>query len=32
MSSLPDFKLETYFSKWEFNVKFNMCEIGRAHV
>ena len=25
MPSLPDFKLETYFSKWEFNVKFNMC-------
>ena len=25
MPSLPDFKLETYFSKWEFNVKYNMC-------
>ena len=25
MSSLPDFKLETYFSKWEFNTKFNLC-------
>ena len=25
MSFLPDFKLETYFSKWEFNTKFNLC-------
>ena len=25
MSILPDFKLETYFSKWEFNTKFNLC-------
>ncbi len=22
---LPDFKLETFFSKWEFNVKYHMC-------
>ena len=25
MSILPDFKLETFFSRWEFNVKYNMC-------
>lgn len=25
MSILPDFKLETYFSKWEFNTKYNLC-------
>ena len=23
MSRLPDFRLETYFSKWEFNTKYN---------
>ena len=22
---LPDFKLETFFSKWEFNAKYHMC-------
>ena len=25
MSYLPDFKLETYFSRWEFNAKYNLC-------
>ena len=25
MSRLPDFQLETYFSRWEFNTKYNMC-------
>jgi len=25
MSFLPDFKLETYFSRWEFNTKYNLC-------
>ena len=25
MSTLPDFKLETYFSRWEFNTRFNLC-------
>ena len=25
MSRLPDFRLETYFSKWEFNTKYNLC-------
>ena len=25
MSGLPDFKLETYFSRWEFNIKYNLC-------
>ena len=25
MSILPDFKLETYFSRWEFNTKYNLC-------
>ena len=25
MSELPDFKLETYFSRWEFNIKYNLC-------
>ncbi len=24
MSFLPDFKLETYFSRWEFNTKYNL--------
>ena len=24
MKTLPDFKLETYFSKWEFNAKYHM--------
>ena len=22
---LPDFRLETYFSRWEFNAKYNIC-------
>ena len=22
---LPDFKLETFFSKWEFKAKYHMC-------
>jgi aspartate/methionine/tyrosine aminotransferase len=22
---LPDFRLETYFSRWEFNARFNLC-------
>ena len=25
MPVLPDFKLETFFSKWEFNAKYHMC-------
>jgi|TARA_B110000263_G_C15263940_1_gene490189 aspartate/methionine/tyrosine aminotransferase len=25
MARLPDFQLETYFSRWEFNTKYNMC-------
>ena len=25
MPYLPDFKLETYFSRWEFNAKYNLC-------
>ena len=25
MSILPDFKLETYFSRWEFKTKYNLC-------
>lgn len=25
MSFLPDFKLETFFSEWEFNAKYHMC-------
>ena len=25
MSFLPDFKLETYFSRWEFNTKYILC-------
>ena len=25
MTLLPDFKLETYFSEWEFKVRFNLC-------
>jgi len=25
MARLPDFQLETFFSRWEFNTKYNMC-------
>lgn len=25
MTYLPDFKLETYFSKWEFTARYNLC-------
>ena len=25
MAMLPDFQLETFFSRWEFNTKYNMC-------
>lgn len=25
MASLPDFRLETYFSRWEFTAKYNLC-------
>jgi len=25
MTLLPDFKLETFFSRWEFNAKYHMC-------
>ena len=25
MPVLPDFKLETFFSEWEFNAKYHMC-------